>query len=196
MHDKLKDIEEHFTGLLRALGDDPDREGLKETPARAAKAWCSASKGIGIPEEQIISQVKTFAEPSSVGEIITVGGLNFSSTCEHHLLPFHGVCHVAYIPNDRGKVAGLSKIPRVLDLLAKRLQIQERLTAQLFGVLEKALNPKALLVWVRATHHCLTFRGVNKPSSTTATLKFGGSFTDPAVRATAMSLFPPERIAA
>ena len=197
MHDKLKDIEQHVTEVLRLLGEDPDREGLRETPARVARAWTQELfAGIGIPEEQIVSEVKTFKEPSFAGQIVVPGSVNFSSTCEHHFLGLQGVCHVAYIPNDRGTVAGLSKFARALETYAKRLQVQERLTAQLFGALKKALNPTALLVYLRATHHCMTCRGVNKPFSSTATLKFGGSFEDPALRATAMSLFPPERIAA
>jgi GTP cyclohydrolase I len=164
--------------FLQEIGEDPSREGLVETPRRVAKAVGDLFCGVSVTEDELVAQVKTFTEEALSDQIVVVRNIDFSSMCEHHLLPFYGVAHVAYIPNGNGVAPGLSKVGRVLDALAARPQVQERLTTQLFNVLNKALEPNALLVVLEATHHCMVSRGVKKVNSSTGTMKAGGLFKE------------------
>jgi len=165
-------------GLLKRAGENPEREGLLETPARVVKAMSELCSGIGVTEKELVAEVKTFREEALSDQIVVVRGIDFSSLCEHHLLQFHGVAHVAYIPNGYGVAPGLSKVGRILDKLASRPQVQERLTTQLFNVLWEALTPTGLIVVLDAQHHCMCSRGVRKVNATTRTMKVGGLFKD------------------
>lgn len=172
-----------FQGLVRRMleliGEDPDREGLKETPARVARMFLNElCSGVQSTTDDLVSLVKVFRDENVAGQLIAVRDVTFSSICEHHLLPFTGVAHVVYIPNGKGMISGLSKVARVLDKIAAKPQVQERVTAELFAVLEKAVEPTALLVSVEAEHQCMICRGVKRPGSSTATMRFGGLFSD------------------
>ena len=189
-HERQRRLEELVREILELTGDDPLREGLLETPSRVARMlldeMCSGSN---VTEEQLIQEVKVFRDESVAGQFVAVRDVSFSSTCEHHGLPFFGTAAVVYIPNGKGMISGLSKVARVLDKIAARNQVQERITAQLFGVLQKAVEPSALLVFVDASHQCMTCRGVKKTESRTSTLKFGGLFeSDHSLRHDALSL--------
>ena len=180
--DKIQD-------LLVALGLDVESDGLRDTPARVARSLSELLSGVGIPQSELVDSVTTFHDTNAVGQIVAIRDVAFSSICEHHLLPFHGTANLAYVPNDSGTITGLSKVARVLDVISRRPQVQERLTAQLFDVFDKALNPAALLVVLEATHLCMTCRGVRRSMSTTGTLKYGGLFErDPARRLDALAL--------
>jgi GTP cyclohydrolase I len=151
--------------LLIALGEDPDREGLRETPGRVARAYEEIFAGLY--EDPDAALEKTFDEHHQ--ELILVKDIPIFSTCEHHLVPFHGVAHIGYIPNTSGRVTGLSKIARVADLYARRPQVQERLTAQIADALVRKLEPKGVIVVIDAEHLCMGMRGVRKPGSRTTT---------------------------
>lgn len=169
--------------ILEAIGEDPEREGLRHTPGRIARMYAEFFSG---SEEQALQQLAVgFREPHS--EMILIRNIAFHSICEHHLLPFSGCAHVAYIP--RGKIVGLSKIARTVDILARRPQIQERLTSLIADVLERGLDPMGVAVVVEAEHLCIVMRGVKKPGSfvTTSALR-GGFRTNPATRAEFFSL--------
>jgi len=171
--------------LLLACGEDPDREGLRETPARVARAYRELFAGLYTDPESVLA--KTFAE--SHEELVLVTDIPMYSTCEHHLVPFHGVAHVGYIPNGEGRVTGLSKLARVVDLYAKRPQVQERLTSQIADALVNRLNPRGVIVVIEAEHLCMAMRGVRKPGARTTTSAVRGIFKSSALsRAEAIDL--------
>lgn len=171
--------------LLIAIGEDPNREGLIETPARVARAYGELLAGYGEdPGAHLERQFEVNHD-----EMVVVSNIPFSSLCEHHLLPFIGKAHLAYIPGASGRVCGLSKLARVVDGYAKRLQVQERLTVQIADDLMNRLNADGALVVLEAEHLCMTVRGVHKPGSITTTSAVRGLFKDrPATRAEALSL--------
>ncbi len=161
----------NYQDVLRHLGEDPLREGLDKTPERVAKAMQFLTQGYGLDANAILDSAK-FHEPMS--EMIIVKDIELYSLCEHHMLPFFGRAHVAYIPN--GWITGLSKIARVVDVFSKRLQVQERLTTQILQAIQDALNPLGVAVVIEATHLCMMMRGVQKQSSVTTTSAFSGEF--------------------
>ncbi|MET0187711.1 GTP cyclohydrolase I FolE [Pseudonocardia sediminis] len=170
--------------LLIACGEDPDREGLKETPDRVARAYGEIFAGLYVDPDTVLE--KTFDEGH--GELVLVRDIPMFSTCEHHLVPFHGVAHVGYIPAVDGQVTGLSKIARVVDLYAKRPQVQERLTGQIADALVRKLDPRAVIVVLDAEHLCMSMRGIRKPGSRTTTSAVRGLFKSSASsRAEALS---------
>ena len=151
--------------LLFAVGEDPDREGLRETPGRVARAYEEIFAGLYEEPDAVLE--KTFDEHHQ--ELILVKDIPIFSTCEHHLVPFHGVAHIGYIPSPSGRVTGLSKIARVADLYARRPQVQERLTGQIADALVRKLEPRGVIVVIDAEHLCMGMRGVRKPGSRTTT---------------------------
>jgi GTP cyclohydrolase I len=151
--------------LLLACGEDPDRNGLQDTPARVARAFREMFSGLYIDPDSVLD--KTFDE--SHDELILVTDIPMFSTCEHHLVPFHGVAHVGYIPSEDGKVTGLSKLARLVDLYAKRPQVQERMTSQIADALMRKLEPRGVIVVVEAEHLCMAMRGIRKPGARTTT---------------------------
>ena len=169
--------------ILLAVGEDPDREGLLETPDRVARMYAEVFQGLHLDPR--IHLTKLFTQ--KYDEIVLIRDIRFSSFCEHHLLPFSGTAHVAYLPN--GKVVGLSKIPRVLDVLARRPQMQEKLTEELADLLMRELDAKGVAVVVEASHSCMTVRGVQKPGSSFVTSAMRGGFRESlATRTEVMSL--------
>ena len=171
--------------LLLAVGEDPDREGLRETPARVARAYEEIFAGLYTDPDLVLD--KTFDEHHQ--ELILVKDIPMFSVCEHHLVPFHGVAHVGYIPSRDGRVTGLSKLARVVDLYARRPQVQERLTGQVADALVRKLEPRGVIVVVEAEHLCMGMRGIRKPGATTVTSAVRGMFRDSqATRAEAMTL--------
>jgi GTP cyclohydrolase I len=158
--------------LLLAVGEDPDRDGLRDTPARVARAYAEIFAGLR-------------QEPA---EIILVKDIEVYSTCEHHLVPFHGVAHVGYIPNENGQITGLSKLARLVDIYAKRPQVQERLTTQIAEALVEVLQPRGVIVVIECEHLCMSMRGIRKPGARTVTSAVRGQLREPATRAEAMSL--------
>ncbi|HKO77358.1 MAG TPA: GTP cyclohydrolase I FolE [Flavobacterium sp.] len=157
--------------VLGLLGEDPEREGLKKTPERLAKAMQYLTQGYHLDAKAIINSAKFHEE---VSEMIVVKDIEIYSMCEHHMLPFIGKAHVAYIPN--GWITGLSKIARVVDVFARRLQVQERLTIQIKDAIKETLNPLGVAVVIEAKHLCMMMRGVQKQNSTTTTSAFDGEF--------------------
>jgi GTP cyclohydrolase I len=179
-----KKIEQAVKLILEAIGEDPDREGLKETPARVARMYTEIFRGLQENPEDHLE--KTFSEDHN--EMVIVKDIPLYSICEHHLLPFYGKAHVAYIPH-KGKVTGLSKLVRVVDGFARRPQLQERLTSQIADTIMNRLRAYGVLVVIEAEHMCMTFRGVNKPGSKTITSAVRGGFQkNEATRAEAFSL--------
>jgi GTP cyclohydrolase I len=172
---KLEELEDAYRSLLEAIGEDPDREGLRRTPVRAAHALEFLTQGYRQDLEEIINDA-VFASEAS--EIILVKDIELYSMCEHHLLPFIGRAHVAYIPN--GKVIGLSKVARIVDVFARRLQIQENLTTQIAESLMRCLEPSGVAVVVEAKHLCMMMRGVEKQNSIMKTSCLLGTFKDDA----------------
>jgi GTP cyclohydrolase IA len=171
--------------LLIALGEDPDREGLRETPARVARAYAEIFAGLYADPDAVLD--KTFDEGHR--ELVLIRDIPVSSFCEHHLLPFSGIAHVGYIPSCSGHITGLSKIARLVDLYARRPQVQERLTGQIADALVRKLDPRGVIVVVDAEHLCMAMRGIRKPGSRTTTSAVRGMFeTSPSSRAEAMSL--------
>jgi GTP cyclohydrolase IA len=169
--------------ILLAVGEDPDREGLRETPDRVARMY--AEMFSGLHKDASVPLRKTFTE--KYDEMVLVKDITFDSMCEHHLLPFVGKAHVAYLPN--GKIVGLSKIPRVVEIMARRPQVQERMTEELADLLMKELDAKGVAVILEATHTCMTIRGVRKPGSTFTTSAVRGIFrTNQSTRMELMSL--------
>ncbi len=160
--------------LLAWAGDDPDREGLLETPGRVTRAYGEFFAGYGQDPEAYLA--KTFEDVAGYDEMVTLRDIPLHSFCEHHMVPFVGKAHVAYLPDQR--VVGLSKIGRVVDLYARRLQIQEKLTAQIAAAIESILQPKGVAVVIEATHQCMTARGVRKPGTVTVTSRMLGRFRD------------------
>jgi GTP cyclohydrolase IA len=166
-----KDLMEQYQHIISRLGEDPGREGLVKTPERAAKAMQFLTQGYEQDGEAIIRQAM-FREDYS--EMVLVKDIELYSLCEHHMLPFFGKAHVAYIPN--GRIVGLSKIPRVIDVYARRLQVQERLTDQILHCFQRTLQPLGVAVVIEAQHMCMMMRGVQKQNSVTTTSAFTGEF--------------------
>jgi len=170
--------------LLIAVGEDPDREGLLETPARVARAYAELLSGMRRSAEDVLTT--TF--DAGHEEMILVRDIELWSMCEHHLVPFTGVAHVGYIPSESGRITGLSKLARLVDVYAKRPQVQERLTTQIADSLMEILEARGAIVVVEAEHLCMTMRGVRKPGSKTVTSAVRGAMHNAATRAEAMSL--------
>jgi GTP cyclohydrolase I len=176
MEKKMKDkmnstLESIITELLSEIGENPNREGLKKTPLRVAKSWEFLSKGYSQNIDEIVNGA-IFSE--SYDEMVTIKDIDFYSMCEHHLLPFFGKAHVAYIPN--GKVLGLSKVPRIVDMFGRRLQLQERMTQNIAKILNDVLEPKGVAVILEGHHMCMEMRGVEKQNSSTTTSYMTGLF--------------------
>ena len=169
-----KEIHEAVRKLLLWAGDDPDREGLVGTPDRVARAYKEFFAGYEQDPEEILRT--TFEEVEGYDEMVLVKDIGVESHCEHHMVPIIGRAHIAYIPNNR--VVGISKLARVVDIFAKRLQIQEKMTAQIANAIENVLNPKGIAVVIDASHQCMTTRGVNNPESSTVTSAMRGVFKD------------------
>ena len=170
--------------LLIAVGEDPDREGLLDTPARVARAYEEIFGGMRVTAEDVLTTTFDLGHE----ELIIVRDIEVYSTCEHHLVPFHGVAHVGYIPGRDGRITGLSKLARLVDVYAKRPQVQERLTSQIADALMRILQPRGAIVVVSCEHLCMSMRGVRKPGARTMTSAVRGALTDPATRAEAMAL--------
>ena len=168
------DVEAAFRTIIRWAGDDPDRPGLIETPSRMSRAFEEFFAGYREDPVQILQ--KTFEEIEGYDEMVVLRGIRFESHCEHHLAPIVGRAWVAYVP--RGRVVGISKLARVVDAYAKRLQIQEKMTAQIANAIESALQPKGVGVIIKATHHCMTTRGVHKPDTYHVTSRMLDCFRD------------------
>jgi GTP cyclohydrolase I len=168
------DVEAAFRTIIRWAGDDPDRPGLIETPARMSRAFEEFFSGYRQDPAEILK--KTFEEIEGYDEMVVLRGIPFESHCEHHLAPIIGRAWVAYVP--RGRVVGISKLARVVDAYAKRLQIQEKMTAQIANAIDSALKPKGVGVVIKATHHCMTTRGVHKPDTDLVTSRMLGCFRD------------------
>ena len=160
--------------LLRWAGDDPEREGLIDTPSRVAKAYEEFFSGYDVDPRQMLA--RTFEEVEGYDDIVLLQDIAFQSHCEHHVVPISGIAHIAYLPDD--KVVGISKLARVLDAYARRLQTQETMTAQIASCIDDALRPKGVAVIVKAQHQCMTSRGVNKPGVAMVTRTFTGVFKD------------------
>lgn len=169
--DTTAEIAGHVKAILRLLGEDPEREGLLKTPERVAKALQFTTKGYAEDGKEII-QKAIFDEKYQ--QMVLVKDIDLYSTCEHHMMPFIGKCHVAYIPN--GKITGLSKIARVVETFARRLQVQERLTVQIRDCIQEALHPLGVAVVIEANHSCMQLRGVEKANAITTTSAFSGIF--------------------
>ncbi|HEX6331866.1 MAG TPA: GTP cyclohydrolase I FolE [Actinomycetota bacterium] len=178
-------IERAVRLIIDGIGDDPDREGVVDTPRRVADMYEEVFAGIGRDPSEVITVVKG----ADHDEMIMVKDIPLQSLCEHHLLPFNGTAHVAYIPNKDGRITGLSKVARVVDICAKRLQVQERLTTQIADAIDDALEPRGVFVVIEAEHLCMTMRGIKKPGSKTVTSAVRGLFrNDARTRHEAMSL--------
>ena len=185
----LERAERAVRELLLAIGEDPDRDGLKQTPARVARSYAEIFAGMRQSPEDVLTT--TFEIGHS--ELILVRDIEVYSTCEHHLVPFHGVAHVGYIPAHDGRVTGLSKLARLVDVFARRPQVQERLTTQVADALVDHLKPQGVIVVVECEHLCMSMRGVRRPGSRTITSAVRGQLRDPATRAEAMGLIGGHR---
>ncbi len=169
--------------ILEGIGEDPDRGGLRDTPARVARMYEEVFAGVGKDASQLV----TVVEGADHDEMIMIRDIPLYSTCEHHLLPWVGTAHVAYIPNKAQQITGLSKIARVVDLLSKKPQVQERLTTEIADAIDAALTPRGVFVVIEAEHLCMTMRGIKKPGSRTVTSTVRGLFrTDARTRQEAM----------
>jgi GTP cyclohydrolase IA len=166
-----KHLAEHYEDVLRQIGEDPEREGLLKTPERVAKAMQFLTHGYGLNPDEIMQQAIFHEEYS---EMVIVKDIEIYSMCEHHMLPFFGKAHIAYIPD--GKIVGLSKLPRVVDAYARRLQVQERLTIEIRDCVQRTLNPKGVAVVIECSHMCMQMRGVQKQNSVTTSSAFTGLF--------------------
>jgi GTP cyclohydrolase I len=162
--------------ILEGIGEDPDREGVRDTPRRVADMFEEIFSGVGVDP----TPIATVVPGANFDEMIMVKDIPLQSLCEHHLLPFNGKAHVAYIPNKDGRITGLSKIARVVDILSKRPQVQERLTTEIADTIEQALDPRGVFVMIEAEHLCMTMRGVKKPGSVTVTSAVRGLFRNDA----------------
>ena len=179
----ISELMVHYREILRLLGEDPDREGLLKTPERVAKAMLTLTKGYTMNPHEVLQSAK-FKEEYS--QMVIVKDIDFFSLCEHHMLPFYGKVHVAYIPN--GYITGLSKIARVVDIFSHRLQVQERMTFQIKECIQETLNPLGVMVVVEAKHMCMQMRGVEKQNSITTTSDFTGAFNQAKTREEFMNL--------
>ena len=169
--DVTNDLIKNYRDTIRLIGEDPDREGLIKTPKRIAKAMQYCTQGYGQDASAVLNSAKFHED---ISEMIVVKNIELYSMCEHHMLPFFGKAHIAYIPN--GWITGLSKIARVVDIFSKRLQVQERLTTQILDAIKDALNPLGVAVVIEAEHLCMMMRGVQKQNSVTTTSAFFGEF--------------------
>jgi GTP cyclohydrolase IA len=170
--------------LLIAVGEDPDREGLRDTPARVARSYAELFAGLRQTPDEVLATTFDLGHD----EMVLVKDIELYSTCEHHLVPFHGVAHVGYIPSHDGRITGLSKLARLVDVYAKRPQVQERLTTQIADALVRILEPRGVIVVIECEHLCMSMRGIRKPGAKTTTSAVRGQLRDPATRAEAMSL--------
>ncbi|MFF7377330.1 GTP cyclohydrolase I FolE [Streptomyces massasporeus] len=170
--------------LLIAVGEDPDREGLRETPSRVARAYKEIFAGLWQQPEDVLTTTFDIGHD----EMVLVKDIEVYSTCEHHLVPFRGVAHVGYIPATSGKITGLSKLARLVDVYARRPQVQERLTTQIADSLMEILEPRGVIVVVECEHMCMSMRGIRKPGAKTLTSAVRGQLRDMATRNEAMSL--------
>jgi GTP cyclohydrolase I len=177
-------IENAVREILHAIGEDPLRDGLVETPKRVAKAYAEFFSGLHQDPAELLATTFDIEHD----ELVLVKDIPFYSTCEHHLVPFHGTAHVGYIPGPEGKVTGLSKLARLVEVFARRPQVQERLTTQIVEALVEHLNPRGALVVIECEHMCMSMRGVRKPGAKTVTSAVRGQLREPATRAEAMSL--------
>ena len=175
--DKIRSIAEHYAAILPELGEDPSREGLLKTPERVAKALQFLTQGYDAKPEEILKSAM-FKEDYS--QMVVVKDIEIFSMCEHHMLPFFGKAHIAYIPN--GHIVGLSKIPRVVDAFARRLQVQERLTNEIRDCIQNTLDPAGVAVVIECKHLCMSMRGVQKQNSVTTTSAFTGEFVNEKTR--------------
>ena len=180
----LERAERAVREILFAIGEDPDREGLKETPARVARSYSEIFAGMRQRPEDVLTTTFEIGHE----ELILVRDIEVYSTCEHHLVPFHGVAHVGYIPGRDGRVTGLSKLARLVDVYARRPQVQERLTSQIADALIEHLKPLGVMVVIECEHLCMSMRGVRRPGSRTITSAVRGQLRDPATRSEAMVL--------
>lgn len=181
----LDRIERAVREILLAVGEDPDRDGLKQTPARVARSYAEIFSGLHVEPKDILATV--FEEDHE--ELVLVKDIELYSTCEHHLVPFHGVAHVGYIPGEHGRITGLSKLARLVEAYARRPQVQERLTSQVADAMMERLDPHGVIVVVECEHLCMSMRGVRKPGARTVTSAVRGLFSrSAAARAEAMSL--------
>jgi GTP cyclohydrolase IA len=170
--------------LLVAIGEDPERDGLRDTPARVARAYEETFRGMRMTADEVLSTTFDIGHD----EMVLVKDIELYSTCEHHLVPFHGVAHIGYIPSSDGRITGLSKLARLVDVFAKRPQVQERLTTQVADSLMRILEPRGAIVVMEAEHLCMSMRGVRKPGAKTTTSAVRGTLRDAATRAEAMAL--------
>ena len=175
--------------LLIAIGEDPDREGLRDTPGRVARAYQEIFAGLWQRPEDVLTTTFDLGHD----EMVLVKDIEVYSTCEHHLVPFRGVAHVGYIPSANGKITGLSKLARLVDVYARRPQVQERLTTQVADSLMEILEPRGVIVVVECEHMCMSMRGIRKPGAKTITSAVRGQLRDPTTRAEAMSLIVARR---
>lgn len=179
----IEELADHYKEVLKLLGEDPEREGLQKTPMRVAKAMQTLTKGYQMDAHKILTDA-LFKE--DYNQMVIVKDIDFFSLCEHHMLPFYGKAHVAYIPN--GYITGLSKIARVVDIYSHRLQVQERMTQQIKDCIEETLHPLGVMVVVEAKHMCMQMRGIEKQNSITTTSEFSGAFEQAKTRQEFMNL--------
>lgn len=179
----LEDLAGHYKDILTLLGEDAEREGLQKTPLRVAKAMQFLTKGYAQNPKAILEKALFHEE---YNHMVIVKDINFYSMCEHHMLPFYGKAHIAYIPN--GTITGLSKIARVVEVFARRLQVQERMTHQIMECIEETLHPMGVMVVIEAAHMCMQMRGVEKQNSITTTSAFSGVFKAAETRQEFMNL--------
>ena len=185
----IEELADHYEKILSLLGEDPTREGLEKTPMRVAKAMQTLTKGYHMDAHKILTDA-LFKE--DYNQMVIVKDIDFFSLCEHHMLPFYGKVHVAYIPN--GYITGLSKIARVVDIYSHRLQVQERMTQQIKDCIEETLHPLGVMVVVEAKHMCMQMRGVQKQNSITTTSDFSGAFNQAKTRQEFMNLIHNNQI--
>ena len=187
LREGLEELAAHYKDILRLLGEEPSREGLEKTPMRVAKAMQILTRGYTQDPKKVLTDA-LFKEAYS--QMVVVKDIDFFSMCEHHILPFYGKVHVAYIPN--GYITGLSKIARVVDIFSHRLQVQERMTQQIKDCIQETLKPLGVMVVVEARHMCMQMRGVEKQNSITTTSDFSGAFNQAKTREEFMNLLRGE----
>ena len=185
----LDKLAEHYREVPTLLGEDPEREGLQKTPMRVAKAMQTLTRGYQMDAHKVLTDA-LFKEDYS--QMVIVKDIDFFSLCEHHMLPFYGKAHVAYIPN--GYITGLSKIARVVDIYAHRLQVQERMTQQIKDCIQETLKPLGVMVVIEARHMCMQMRGIEKQNSVTTTSDFSGAFNQAKTRQEFMNLIHNNQI--
>jgi GTP cyclohydrolase I len=185
----IEELADHYKEVLKLLGEDPEREGLQKTPMRVAKAMQTLTRGYQMDAHKILTDA-LFKE--DYNQMVIVKDIDFFSLCEHHMLPFYGKAHVAYIPN--GYITGLSKIARVVDIYSHRLQVQERMTQQIKHCIEETLHPLGVMVVIEAKHMCMQMRGVEKQNSITTTSDFSGAFNQAKTRQEFMNLIHNNQI--